>query len=211
MSKLDSQNVKRLDTNETVIKSADGTTEIVGPVLVQKDAAGTTRLRQGYDTVTGAFVYELFDALGVKTVGIDSGGAATFTGTVTGGTIQTAASGDRIVITDNTLATYRDFTGTDYLHGPSWGIGSSGAYGDLSFYDQGTETFRIENAIGTGWTLRPMNGGVTYVGYGGSDTYASGNWNFNYATITGLSTSTGTTGEGGTDNHTHSIPGLTVT
>ncbi|MFW9968617.1 MAG: hypothetical protein ACFFDF_00355 [Candidatus Odinarchaeota archaeon] len=73
-SKLDSQNVKRLDTNETVIKSADGTTEIVGPVLVQKDDAGTTRLKQGYDSGTGDFIYQLYNSSGVLTVDIDSNG-----------------------------------------------------------------------------------------------------------------------------------------
>jgi hypothetical protein len=199
-ARLDSKNVKRLDTNETVIKSADGTTEIVGPVLVQKDDAGTTRLRQGYDAVTGDFVYELFNATAVKTVGIDSNGNATYTGTitgstVTGGTIQTAATGSRIVITGNTLKTYREILGVDYLMGPAWGTSLGGDYGDLSFYDQDVETFRIENSIGTGWTLRPMNGGATYVGYGGANTYASGDWSFVTAnSVAGLVTNTALSG-----------------
>jgi hypothetical protein len=126
IAKLDSQNVKRLDTNETEIKSADGTTEIIGSMLVQKDADGVTRIRQGYDAVTNAFIYEVFDSSGDKTIGIDSGGAATFIGTITGGTII-------------------------------------------------------------------------------------GDWDFSTAdSIGGLETDSGTTGPGGSDNHTHSIPALTI-
>ncbi|HAY22601.1 MAG TPA: hypothetical protein DCY27_10645 [Desulfobacterales bacterium] len=148
------------------------------------------RLVMGYDEVTSDFLFELYNKSGVKTVGIDSNGDATFTGTITGGIIQTAVTGDRIVITGNSLKTYRNISGTDYLNGPAWGTGVGVLYGDLSFYDQGIETFRIENALlGTGWTLRPMNGGTLYIGYGGASTYASGSWNFNYASIMGLSTS----------------------
>jgi len=90
-SRLDSQNVKRLDTNETVIKSADGTTEIVGPVLVQKDSSGTTRLSQGYNSTSTDFEYKLYNESGVLTVDIDSNGdlvveRGLFKGSITIGT-----------------------------------------------------------------------------------------------------------------------------
>ena len=89
MSKLDSKNVKRLNTNETSIKSADGETVINGPVLemYDKQAVPVLRLKQGYDSVSGDFIYALYNALGVQTVGIDSGGDATYTGTITGSDI----------------------------------------------------------------------------------------------------------------------------
>lgn len=198
-SNFDSKNVKRLDTNETVIKSADGETIIRGPVLemYDKQATPVLRLKQGYDSVTGKFVYELYDAAGVKTVGIDSNGAATFTGTITGGTIQTnTALHSRIVITGDTLKTYYSNGVTDYLNGVAWGIGALKNYGDLNFYDTGVETLRIENALaGGGWNLRPMNGGTLVVGYGGENTYASGVWDFSTAdSVSGLVTDSALSG-----------------
>lgn len=214
LSSLDSLNVKEIVTNLTRVHSKYGETVIDGPRLLMYDRQATPRLRlrAGYDEVTGDFLFELYNKAGGKTVGIDSNGDATFTGTITGGLIRTAVSGDRIEITGNSLKTYRNISGTDYLYGPAWGTGVGALYGDLSFYDQGIETFRIENAlIGAGWTLRPVNGGALYVGCGGAYTYASGYWSFSTATsIAGLVTSTGTTGPGGADNHTHSIPSLSV-
>lgn len=265
-AKYDSQNVKRLDTNETVIKSAEGETIINGPIIEMYDASSVLRLKQGlntatstflfalynaagnnvfevdsngemqfagkplikmydaqaipvlrlkqgYDAATGNFVYELYNAAGVKTMGTDSSGDGTFTGTITGGTIQTAVAGNsRIVITGNTLKTYYYNGVSETLMGPAWGVGLLDHYGDLSLYDQGTETFRIENALGlTGWTLRPMNGGGLVVGYGGANTYASGVWSFSTAdSVAGLTTDSAgsyssTTGSGGTPAHTHSF------
>lgn len=129
-SKLDSKNVKRLDTNETSIKSADGETVINGPILqmYDKQATPVLRLKQGYDAVTGDFVYSMYNKAGTQTVGIDSNGNATFTGTIsastitggtitggaisggtidgttiTGGTIQTAATGRRIALSGSEL------------------------------------------------------------------------------------------------------------
>lgn len=105
-SKLDSKNVKRLDTNETMIKSSDGTTYINGPVLEQSDSAGTLRLKQGYDSSSGNFVYALFNEAGAQTVGVDSNGDAMFTGAITGSTITggTVTSGTTITVgTDITV------------------------------------------------------------------------------------------------------------
>lgn len=81
-SKLDSKNVKRLDTNETTIKSKDGTTYINGPVLEMRDATLTMRLKQGYDAATGKFVYQLYDATGAITIDLNSSGEATFKGNI---------------------------------------------------------------------------------------------------------------------------------
>ena len=107
-SKFDSSNVKRIDTNETVVKSADGETIINGPVLEQydKQAIPVKRLMQGYDSVSGNFVYALYNEVGGETVGIDSSGDATFTGIITGGTIRTAATGRRIELSVNSLFAY---------------------------------------------------------------------------------------------------------
>jgi hypothetical protein len=107
MSKLDSKNVKRLDTNETSIKSANGETYINGPVLqmYDKQSPPKLRLQQGYDSGTSNFIFELYNKAGAKTVGIDSNGDATFTGDITasdisGGTIA-IGSGDNIFKADS--------------------------------------------------------------------------------------------------------------
>jgi hypothetical protein len=204
-AKLDSQNVKRLDTNETVIKSADGTTEIAGPVLVQKDAAGTMRLRQGYDTITGNFIYALFNAAGVQTVGIDSNGNATYTGTitgstVTGGTIQTAASGSsRIVITGNTLKTYYHNGVSEVLQGIAWGVGAGQEYGDTYFYDSGDLSMIFYNQPGNGFQIKAAPSMSLFLGAVDTTTYGYGAWDFGSASaISGLKT-------GITDGHYHSV------
>jgi hypothetical protein len=101
MAKLDSKNVKRLDTNETVIKSADGTTEIVGPVLVMKDNSGQTRLMQGLDKATSTFLFQLLNAAGDITVNVDSNGdliveRGTFKGSITVGTGNNVLKADNV-------------------------------------------------------------------------------------------------------------------
>jgi len=99
MAKLDSKNVKRLNTNETSIKSANGETYINGPILEMYDSAPILRLRQGLDVSTSLFIFELFNNAGTKTVGTDSDGNATFSGTITaseivGGTITIGTNND---------------------------------------------------------------------------------------------------------------------
>lgn len=87
-SRLDSKNVKRLDTNETHVKSANGETEIIGPLLVQKDISGTIRLTQGLNTLTGIFEFGLYNDSGIQNIGLDSNGNAEFAGNIIGGTIN---------------------------------------------------------------------------------------------------------------------------
>ena len=149
-SRLDSTNVKRLDTNETLIKSADGTTYINGPVLEQSDSRGTLRLKQGYDSTSDDFIYALYNEAGTKTVGIDSSGDATFSGaisassisggtitgaTITGGTLQTSTSGERIVITGDELFVY-DSSGDK--SGMALDLGDTN-YTGFSLYSGGTK------------------------------------------------------------------------
>jgi hypothetical protein len=81
-SKLDSKNVKRLDTNETTIKSADGTTYIHGPVLEMRDASTQMRLIMGYDSSTGKFIFQLYDADGNLTIDLNDLGEAVFKGNI---------------------------------------------------------------------------------------------------------------------------------
>jgi hypothetical protein len=81
-SKLDSKNVKRLDTNETTVKSADGTTYINGPVLQMTDATTQMRLEMGYEASSGDFIFKLYDADGNLTIDLNSLGEAVFKGNI---------------------------------------------------------------------------------------------------------------------------------
>jgi hypothetical protein len=212
MAKLDSQNVKSVDTNETVVSSADGTTEIVGPVLVQKDNAGVTRLQQGYDAATGNFTYALYNALGVQTIGVDSNGNATFSGsitastitggTITGGTIRTAAVDNaRIELSGAGLASYgadNNLTGVSI---------ESGTYGftSLRYYDEssnrigglaydGLGLFQLYASAGGQFWKTPSTAGLVAWG----DWAFAGQVDLSVASVLGLSTDSA-------GSHTHVV------
>ena len=55
MNNMDSDNVKRLNTNKTVIKSEDGCTELSGSQIKMTDAAGTKRAVLGNNKKNGKF------------------------------------------------------------------------------------------------------------------------------------------------------------
>ncbi|KKQ46616.1 MAG: Phage minor structural protein, partial [Candidatus Moranbacteria bacterium GW2011_GWD2_37_9] len=91
--KLDSKNVKRLDTNETHIASNKGETVIQGPLILMYDKQGVPvlRLKMGYDAESAAFVNQLMNASGEITYYVDSNGnlvveRGTFKGSITIGT-----------------------------------------------------------------------------------------------------------------------------
>jgi len=77
MGKLDSKNVKQLDTNETIIKSKSGKTYIHGPIL-EMDDTNIRRLNMGLNESTNEFMFELYNEAGAKTVSIDSDGKGVF-------------------------------------------------------------------------------------------------------------------------------------
>lgn len=209
----DHVNVKRLETEYCDIRSHDGETVIDGPKLLMYDRQATPqlRLRAGYDEVTGDFLFELYNKAGVKTVGIDSNGDATFTGsitssTITGGTIRTAATGGRIELTESGLTQYDSIYGYRRVQ---IGIPGSDA-GRISFYRDTVEIGVIAQES-DGFLIFPTAGNVLILGATDRYTVAKGDWSFASAdSITGLKTSTGTTGPGGADSHTHSIPQLSV-
>lgn len=227
MSKLDSKNVKRLDTNETSIKSAYGETIIDGPVLemYDKQAVPVLRLKQGYDSVTSDFVYNMYNKAGVQTVGIDSNGNATFTGTITGstitgGTIQTAATGRRIVLSGSELNSMNSATKDGFtLDGVDGFLRWYTAGVNTGYIGKGTNPFSLEEMLFSHDFLK-MNGAwgidlvspTVNIGQTTGDVYLLGNADFTLtASVVGLSTNSyshahgGATGVGGADNHTHPI------
>jgi hypothetical protein len=97
-SRLGSQNVKRLDTNETVIKSADGETQISGPLLLMYDKQNPAvlRLKMGYDAATSKFVFNMYDNSGNLTLTLNDLGVAKFSGSIE--TTQDATVGKNLYI-----------------------------------------------------------------------------------------------------------------
>lgn len=159
MSKLDSHNVKRLDTNETSIKSANGETYINGPILEMYDSSDVLRLRQGLDTSTSTFIFELFNTSGVKTVGIDSSGNATFTGDITA---------SDIIASDITGGTITIGTGNNVFKADSNGI----YLGNATF---ASAPFRVE----MDGELYATDANITGIITGSSfNTYESGDTNY---------------------------------
>lgn len=99
MKNLDSENVKRINTNSTVIKSGDGSTEINGNQLLMFDGNGNKRLQLGYNKDTGKFEFTLYKSDGVhKALSMNQSGDAVFSGDIE--TTSSAYIGDNIYLGD---------------------------------------------------------------------------------------------------------------
>jgi hypothetical protein len=93
LANLDHENVRRLYTEYCQISSAEGETQISGPLLLMYDKQGTPvlRVKMGYDKDTNDFVHQLMNASGNITYSVDSNGdliveRGTFKGKITIGT-----------------------------------------------------------------------------------------------------------------------------
>ena len=175
---LDHANVKRLYTEYCDIRSKAGETVIDGPTLEMKAAGSTTiRLRMGWRPASTAFVFQLYNSTGVQTVGIDSSGDGTFTGTITGGIIRTASSGNARI--EMSGGDFKGLTAAGALSGfvihPSSVFNT---YVDAFLYHDSTKLVEFyDNAVS--FTIR----GTTFassLGLGSTScqTNAYGSWNF---------------------------------
>ena len=199
-ARLDSKNVKRLDTNETTIKSKNGETYINGPIIEMRDSATTLRLKQGYDSASNLFLYSLYNALGVKTFDVDSNGNGVFTGSIlssiiTGGTIRTAASGQRLEITSNGLTNYNSSSQKEGVC-----IEYDSGYSGVLLYHAGAKDLFLGH-IGSVGVITPVDTDLCigdYWGTVGAVTYAYGNWDFQNATLANIVTDSA-------GSHSHSI------
>lgn len=197
LSNMDHINVRRLFTELCNIQSEAGETVIQGPLILMYDKQATPvlRLKMGYDLTTGNFVFNLYDKTGTKTVGVDSNGQATFTGTITGGTLQTALPGNaRITITGGGFAGYTSdglLSGLVFTPTPTDIV-------DLAFYHRGTKLLEFYDEFNR-YIIRAASTAVN-LGIGGNKpTYAYGDWIFSGAdSITGLKT-------GPVPDHTHDV------
>ncbi len=161
LAHLNSRNVKRLDTNETVIQSADGTTILNGSQIVMMDLGKHVRRTEGLDKESGLYVDEWYDEDGNRTAYIDSDGKLCvvdgfFTGSITGsimtgGTIRTAESGARIELTGNKLTTYN---AAGQMHGPRIYPGD----GDIVWCHNGVPVLSVGLAGSDGVTIQPLSG-----------------------------------------------------
>jgi hypothetical protein len=254
LSSLDSLNVKEITTNFTRVHSRYGETVIDGPQLLMYDQQATPQLRleqgyddvtgdflfrlynpvgenvltlssageivlsgkplfemydnqttpvkrlvMGYDELTGDFLFELYNKAGVKTVGIDSNGNATFTGTITGsvitgGTIRTGTeTEDRIELSGGKFAGYMyDSTAAaSKITGLYFDITTIAGTGiaDIYLYHNDTALVQMYDDI-TGYIIRGAAGATRFgLGGNGVTTYCYGPWNFAEASsIAGLVT-----------------------
>ena len=135
MNNMDSQNVKRINTNSTSIKSADGATEIDGSQLIMYDANGKKRVVLGKNK-SGAFEFSLYKPNGAtKALELSSAGDAFFRGKIeasdiSGGTINGAE------ITGGTINVDTDVSVGDNIY-----IGSeddASGTKSIAFFDSGS-------------------------------------------------------------------------
>ena len=82
LENLDHLNVKRLYTEYCQIQSEEGETVIDGPQLLMYDKQITPQLRleQGYDSVTGDFLFKLYNSAGANVLGLSSAGEISLSG-----------------------------------------------------------------------------------------------------------------------------------
>jgi hypothetical protein len=141
-SKLDSRNVKRLDTNETTIKSENGETYINGPIIEQYDSSGTLRIKQGLDTSTNKFLFNMYDAAGNLTINLNASGEAVFGGNIE--TLKDAQVGYNLYIGewgDNLTQRSIYFASDNFDTKIEWYDDLSLDSGDLSDMGLGSLTF----------------------------------------------------------------------
>ncbi|MFA4854183.1 MAG: hypothetical protein WC616_02400 [Candidatus Omnitrophota bacterium] len=214
-SKLDSTNVKRIDTNQTVVKSANGETVITGPILEMYDSAAVLRLKQGYNSATDTFLFALNNAAGDQTVGIDSSGNIVVTGDITGSMFNTLQTGDinYIQIDDTGFNGYEKIGSAYELNGL---VISSVSWANTYFYYRGDKYFGIEfQPIGVSLKNYDALGNDYEFLFSASDvTYPNGTWDFSGAAVVNTISeanhnhggSTGNAGDGITmPIHNHSI------
>lgn len=103
LSSLDSQNIKTLKTDKTVISSSDGNTIIDGTKIIMKDICGVTRIEMGADK--DKFVFKIKNKMGFDSVSLQDSGDAKFSGDIE--TEKNASVGNNLYIgaTQNSCGT----------------------------------------------------------------------------------------------------------
>jgi len=148
ISHLDHDNVKRLHTEECVIQSRYGETLIKGPTLKMYDtpatvegstSGGALRIEMGYSADSSGFIFNMYNAAGTKAITLDSTG----NGVITGGTIQTATTGRRIVMNGDELKSLNNDVKDGFV--------LNGTNGYLEWYLNSTMTGYIGRTTAAGY------------------------------------------------------------
>ena len=195
LKKLDSGNIVRITTNQTLVTSKDGNTILDGTQIIMKDAVGTTRAVLGLEP-DGDFKFTLNNEAGEGAVYINDDGNAVFSGEVTASAISGSTitgtdidgsniTGATITGTEITSDTTIDVT-TDLMVGDNiyLGLGNSsdGDTKNIQFFDGvGTQVAQIETKMNgdiadltikaAKITLSTMSGVYDWLG----NTYLTGN------------------------------------
>lgn len=182
MNNLDSQNVKRLYTNRTDVRSQDGETIIDGPTLYMYDGSTTLRLRMGYVASTSNFTFDLYNNLGTQTVSINSSGDAVFTGIVEGGVVRSGSTTeDRIELSGGAFTAYTTAGQKTGLYFDISTIPGTGIT-DVTFYHNNLPLAEFYDFL-TGLIIRPTTQADVFVvgnnAAGAPPTQAEGRWQFN--------------------------------
>jgi hypothetical protein len=185
------------DGNNTLTLSDLGQILLSGkPLFEMYDADDVLRLKMGYDADTGDFVFELYNAAGDTTVGIDDSGNGTFTGSIAGGSvigsvIKTAASGnDRIELTGSGLVSYNE---SNQKEGVAIEAGLYG-FSKLVLYVAGAEKGGLNAGGLNALFLESTSGNTLNIASGNSgasDDYLSGYWNCILSRFEGLKNENG--------------------
>lgn len=203
---LDTLNVTELDAKVVVAESITGDkiaaetitgTKIAGTTITGDKIAGTTITgdkivggtitgdKVAATTITGSNIAAdtiTADKMSVTQLSAITADLGEVTaGTVTGATIRTATSGERIEMSGNQLKTFD----TDGLaRGPQWGNTFGPNFGDVGFFDAGFQTLLLK-CLGsrTGWQIMPDSGGTLYLGEASLSTKAVGDWDMQTASF----------------------------
>lgn len=182
---MDYKNVRQLFTEYCQIKSKAGETVIDGPTLKMYDKQATPKLRlkMGYNPITGDFTFELYNAAGVKTLGLDSNGNV----------IMTAQGGGKVVInaTDG-IVQYNEYNQKRLQ------IDTSAAGGEIGFYFGATKRASINEYAGSFWITPDTVTSGTYITVGDNSrpTYIQGATKIHWTSV-GTITSTSPSGSDG--------------
>lgn len=144
----DHVNVTRLHTEHCTIQSEYGETMIKGPTLKMYDtpatvegstSPGALRIEMGYSADSSGFIFNMYNAAGTKAITLDSTG----NGVITGGTIQTATTGRRIVMSGDELKSLNNDVKDGFV--------LNGANGYLEWYRNSTMTGYIGRTTAAGY------------------------------------------------------------
>lgn len=127
------------------------------------DSDGTERLKLGYDTDSGTYLFELYDKDGNKTMYFGDDGNLTMTGV-----FQTGSSGARTVIDGNGIQSYNGVK----KHGLFVDPGAASAV--ISLFQNGDEVFKINSVQAAGMHQVNIGNIETSVAGMGNWTFANG-------------------------------------